>query len=223
MAVRLWDWLRQTWPGTPAAEKAVLLILADISGYTDYMLASQKALVHGQHHINTLMKAIIRQVRIPLKVAKLEGDAVFLYATISPEHSHERQPQKTLGDKLLQFFDTFSTQLQALEQDATCTCEACSNIGQLRLKIIVHAGSAIFYRIGEFNELGGIDVIIAHRLLKNTVNLDEYLLMTEAAYSLIRNSGTLHTVRHEESYKSLGTILTYIYPVQRAAKGIETS
>lgn len=218
MVVRLWNWFHQTWHWPTSAEKEVLLILADISGYTDYLLASQTSLVHGQLHINALMKAIIRQVRIPLKVAKLEGDAVFLYATIPRDRLTEREWKKSLGDKLLQFFDIFSTQLQALERDASCTCEACANLGKLRLKIIAHAGSAIFYRIGEFKELGGIDVIIAHRLLKNTVNLSEYLLITEAAHAIVSISGKMDTIRHEEAYQSLGTILTYIYPVQRPAR-----
>jgi len=57
----------------------VLLIIADISGYTRYMTANAKTLGHSQTIITELVKAIIRQIELPMEVAKLEGDAVFLF------------------------------------------------------------------------------------------------------------------------------------------------
>lgn len=62
-------------------EKEVVLTIADISGYTEYLLSTQTALLHAQTIINELIESIIEQVQIPLKVAKLGGDAVFLYAS----------------------------------------------------------------------------------------------------------------------------------------------
>jgi len=63
----------------PRTER-LLLILADISGYTKFMLASQVALVHGQQVITALIEAILAEVAIPLEVKEVEGDAVFLYS-----------------------------------------------------------------------------------------------------------------------------------------------
>ena len=57
----------------------VLLIIADISGYTRYMTANAKTLAHSQTIITELVMAIVKQAELPLEVAKLEGDAVFLY------------------------------------------------------------------------------------------------------------------------------------------------
>ena len=64
-------------------EKAVLLALCDISGYTRFMVAHREALAHGQVIITELMQALLREANLPLVVAKLEGDAVFLYAVLS--------------------------------------------------------------------------------------------------------------------------------------------
>jgi hypothetical protein len=63
----------------PRTER-LLLILADISGYTKFMLASQVALIHGQQVITALIEAILAEVAIPLEVKEVEGDAVFLYS-----------------------------------------------------------------------------------------------------------------------------------------------
>ena len=54
----------------PKAER-LLLILADISGYTRFMLASQIALVHGQQVITSLIEAILQEVEIPLEVKEI--------------------------------------------------------------------------------------------------------------------------------------------------------
>lgn len=62
-----------------------------------------------------------------------------------------------------------------------CGCRSCSNVGQLRLKVVVHSGETLVYEIAGRTELAGVDVIIVHRLLKNSLASREYLLLTEAA------------------------------------------
>jgi len=62
-------------------QKKLIIILADISGYTRFMLENQtSAALHGQLVINGLIESIIQQVDIPLTLQEIEGDAVFLYA-----------------------------------------------------------------------------------------------------------------------------------------------
>jgi hypothetical protein len=53
-------------------------------------------------------------------------------------------------------------------------------LDRLHLKVIAHHGEAVFKQIRGFEELAGPDVILAHRLLKNTVQLPDYVLLTEA-------------------------------------------
>ena len=89
--------------------------------------------------------------------------------------------RRIIGEKLLAFFRLFGEKIGELSQSTTCTCNACAHIEKLRLKVVVHSGEALFHRVLNFVELAGVDVIIVHRLLKNSVNADQYLLLTEAA------------------------------------------
>lgn len=136
-------------------QKEAILIIADISGYTRFMLANQTALAHSQAIITELIQAIINEVEIPLQVAKLEGDAVFLYAIKEQEGVTWDFVRKSIGAKLITFFKVFANKLAELSQVYTCGCGACSNIDRLRLKMVAHSGQAYLHCIGRFEELTG--------------------------------------------------------------------
>jgi hypothetical protein len=50
---------------------------------------------------------------------------------------------------------------------------------KLSLKLIAHYGPLSEYTIGRFTKLYGTSVIEAHRLLKNSIDGDEYVIMTD--------------------------------------------
>ena len=57
-----------------------------------------------------------------------------------------------------------------MTRSTTCACDACRAIGGLGLKFVVHFGTFIVDRDEDGRvDLAGADVILAHRLLKNTV------------------------------------------------------
>jgi hypothetical protein len=66
--------------GTPPTEAEFLLLIADISGYTRFMMTNHTARVHAHGVISDLIAAVLKQVQLPLEVNKLEGDAIFLVA-----------------------------------------------------------------------------------------------------------------------------------------------
>lgn len=197
-------------PPEPRTER-VVLILADISGYTRFMLANQETLAHGQTIISKLLESIIREVEIPLEIKEIEGDAVFLYAIRPADEAAWAQTRKLIGRKLVTFFEAFSRSLLAASEFALCECPSCANIDQLRLKIVVHSGRALFHRVGRFSDVSGVDVILVHRLLKNAVPSDEYVLMTEAAYRDIGFPADVEVLRGEEHYDGFGAIPTFTY------------
>ncbi len=190
-------------------EKDVILILADISGYTQFMLANQQAATHAQTIITGLLQTIIQQVEIPLEVSKIEGDAVFLYAVKEAGVPEWDKTKRKISDKLTSFFKTFSRKLDALACSTQCQCGACENIHKLKLKIVAHSGRALFYMLGSFCELSGVDVIAAHRLLKNSVPSNQYILLTEAAYRDLEFQGKIHETT-EETY-DVGTLKTRVH------------
>ena len=189
----------------------VVLILADISGYTRFMLANQKAIAHGQMVITKLLEELIREVEIPLEVKEIEGDAVFLYAIKPDDDAAWEETRQLIGRKLVGFFEAFARGILAGSEFALCSCPSCQNIDQLKLKIVVHSGEAVFHEVGRFSDLSGVDVILVHRLLKNSVPSDEYVLMTESAYRDIEFPTEVEVRRGEEKYEGFGAIRTYTY------------
>jgi hypothetical protein len=184
----------------------VVLIIADISGYTQYMTANAKTLAHSQALITELVKAILFEVELPLKVAKLEGDAVFLFARKNTDLAAWSQSRKLIGWKILRLFERFSAKVTELSSATTCTCNACSHIQNLRLKVVVHSGEALFHQVLAFEELAGVDVIIVHRLLKNSIKADQYLLLTAAAQQDLEWPGELKLARTREKCEGIGEI-----------------
>jgi Protein of unknown function (DUF2652) len=191
----------------------VILAIADIGGYTKFMVSSKIEIEHSQFIITQLIEAIIKQIKIPLQISKLEGDAIFFFAVKQSDKNAWKQARKVVGAKLIQFFDAFHDKLDDISRSKECSCGACSNIKALKLKIIIHSGLALFYQIGQFNELSGKDVILTHRLLKNSVGHDEYILMTDSAYAVIEFPMKIEVQEGWEDYEHLGEVktLTYLY------------
>ncbi len=95
---------------------------------------------------------------------KLEGDAVFCFA------GADAFPD---GEQVLELVEScyydFTSRLLDMTRSTTFTCDACQAIGGLGLKFIVHFGEFMVDRDDGRVDLAGPEVILAHRLLKNTV------------------------------------------------------
>ncbi len=84
-----------------------MILLADLSGYTKFMVENQLSAVHGQMCITFLIEAIIREVDIPLQLQEIEGDAVFLYAEHPGDDDQWREVLDQVRTKLPRFFEAF--------------------------------------------------------------------------------------------------------------------
>lgn len=189
-----------------------LFVLCDISGYTRFMTEHREALYHSYVIISELMRAMLRKSKTPLRVLKLEGDAVFLYAPHDGAPEERRRTASAARERLGGIFDAFAAKRQELLESNICGCQACVNVDQLRLKVILHRGSALLHRLGRHTDLAGPDVILAHRLLKNSVATDEYLLVTEAAQHELGAPEAVACVVGEEHYEGFDPVRTFVYP-----------
>ena len=90
-------------------------------------------------------------------------------------------------------------------------CAVCANVDKLKLKVVVHSGQALFHKVGRFAQVSGLDVILVHRLLKNSIDSDEYVLMTESAYRDITIVSPWPLVRGIERYEGIGEVNTYVF------------
>lgn len=189
---------------TDSEENQMFFFIADISGYTSYMLTNQREYSHAKFALSELVRVLIKQVSLPMQIAKLEGDAVFVYLQ---DNSHD---VKWLSKKIFEFFYAFDDKIKDLMESKECSCGACQNLDKLNLKIIAHFGHATIEKMAQFKELFGLDVVIVHRLLKNHVPKKRYLLLTEAAYRHLIMPADIEFIKTEEFYDDVGQLTVYV-------------
>lgn len=175
------------------------LLLADISGYTAFLTGTE--LEHAQEIIHELTTLIRERLEPPMRFVKLEGDAVFCYADAGTFREGER-----LVELIEVCYFDFSNRVLDMTRATTCRCVACAAIGSLGLKFITHYGSYVVERDDRREDLAGPDVILAHRLLKNTISNGDgpqaYAFFTAACQQHLPPSFDLPS--HIEMYESFG-------------------
>jgi len=124
-----------------------------------------------------LLQAVIDSARAPLTLNKLEGDAALLYA---PAANGRVTAARNVLAQARGFFETFQAHAAALAEDPSRRAA----VRGLRLRVLLHFGRAAFKNVGRFEEIAGEDVILIHRLLKNSIPAREYILMTETFHRL---------------------------------------
>ncbi len=189
----------------PSSYKA-LLVIADISGFTQFMKSHANDAKHAMQVVVELLRAVISAAAPPLKLAEVEGDAAFFYA-ICKEDGGSARELAAIKQQVMSFFRTFYQTLQRL-----CALYPCArNARDLRLKVVIHAGNVAIEHIHGFDKLFGMDVILAHRLLKNSVPASEYVLMTEAAYNWLGDFHQLEPDKQSEYCEGIGVVDAVVF------------
>jgi class 3 adenylate cyclase len=156
-----------------------LLLIADISGYTRFMRLHRMSLAHAQENTSRLLKAIVDSSS-KVKLVQYEGDAAFLAATGS---SADRAAAEIV-ELAATMHRAFHREQDALRGCRVCLCDGCHQAGTLQVKFVAHLGEAVMHGGKRHSSLAGIDVILVHRMLKNDVEVEEYLLMTDQVHEL---------------------------------------
>jgi uncharacterized protein YndB with AHSA1/START domain len=189
------------------------LLLADISGYTKYLTGVE--LDHSQDILADLLGTVVNQLRGLLELAKLEGDAVFCYRSDAELGGN--------GGRLVTLTEgcsfAFEERLRNIKNLTTCQCNACILIPSLTLKFLVHNGEYVVHDVVGNKELVGSDVIVAHRLLKNTVTeqtgLRGYAMFTSACvdrYGI--DTAAIGMREHREDYDDVGEVRAFIHDLE---------
>jgi hypothetical protein len=166
------------------------LALADISGYSAFLQAvayehrndafAGGNVPHAYAVISSLLDGIVQRLVPPFTLSKLEGDAVFVYAT---DDSAPRG--QALLDCIGACYADFRERVATAHSVWPCECDACRQIDQLDLKFVLHAGPFVIQSIAGRDELVGPEVVVAHRLLKSraadAVGQPAFALVTDAA------------------------------------------
>ena len=178
-----------------------LLVIADIGGYTRFMKVHRINLAHAQHIVAQLLEAVIDGAGRKLKLAKLEGDAAFFYA-------NGMEPKET-ARTFVAIRKSFLDRRDELAINRMCSCDGCTQAGELKLKFVAHVGEVAFQKVKKFTELAGVDVILVHRLLKNSVPISEYVLMSDALHQELAPSLGTEANQLDEDLEGIGPQRTF--------------
>ena len=189
------------------------LVLADISGYTGLLVDTE--LEHAQDALRDLMQTVVGKLRPQLRLAKLEGDAAFAYSI------GDRVDGSQLLDTLEAAYFAFRRRLESISRATTCDCNACVRIPALNLKLIAHYGAFVRERMYGVEELTGLDVIVAHRLLKNRVverfGKGGYLLLTDACLTAANlDPMALGWIEYRDEFEGVGELVGWIQDLEAA-------
>jgi hypothetical protein len=193
-----------------------LLLIADIGGYTDYMLTHRMSLAHAEVNTARLLEKVIDAAK-GFELIEIEGDAAFLHRRA------DAADDDATVDLTLQaaaaMHRAFHLERQYVAANL-CPCKGCTQAQNLKLKFVAHVGEVAAQNIRKRRKLVGIDVILTHRLLKNAVELPEYVLMSEELYS---TRGTpLPTAAHGsvQELEGIGQVNTYYVDVAELAASL---
>jgi hypothetical protein len=185
------------------------LLIADITGYTMFLTRSE--LEHAQGILDALFKSIFAEIKPPIMLSNLQGDAALTYL---PDAN---LPQRQFPlDAIERIYCSFANTLGAMRLNTTCTCNACRNMNLLDLKFFLHHGTYATQEMAGRTELQGAEVIRLHRLMKNSVTaatgIKAYALVTEQAADAIDLPDFFAgSIRHVENLDEFGETVCYVY------------
>jgi hypothetical protein len=182
-------------------ETKATILIPDISGFTEFMTTTE--LSHSSIAINGLIESIVNTVGEEYEVSEIEGDAVLLIKK-GPAPS-----KKEILDICLKIFNAFHSQQKWMQEHTICPCHACRTIRNLSLKFVAHHGPVSEIKVGRFAKLSGPEMIVAHRLLKNSIGNNEYVLMSDKLLQHTADSSQMHGMQwanSSEEYSSIGKV-----------------
>ncbi|MEP6514290.1 MAG: DUF2652 domain-containing protein [Parafilimonas sp.] len=160
-----------------------LLFIPDISGFTKFV--NETEIDHSRIIIEELLENIINSNQIGLNISEIEGDAVLFY------RYGETPSLEEIYKQVENMFCNFQKQIKTYETRRVCECSACAAAINLSLKVITHYGEFSTYNVKDYSKLIGKDVIVAHQLLKNDIDLHEYWLVTSNLFDSKQIGGHL--------------------------------
>ena len=195
--------------------RRALLLIADIGGYTEYMQFHRTLLGHAEAATTRLFEKVVDAAR-DFDLIEIEGDAAFLSREADTLDGGARLAAVT--EAAVAMHRAFHVERRLVERNL-CPCDSCTQTTDLKLKFVAHVGEVAIQKIKRRRNLIGMDVIFVHRLLKNPVQVPEYVLLSEDLY---RSGGTSapDDLVHEisQDLEGIGPVRTYFVKVEDLAE-----
>lgn len=188
------------------------LLLADLTGYTAYLAGAE--IEHAPAIAGDLLETIVGRLEPPFRLAKLEGDAAFLFA------EDGRAAPELMLDAVHSAYLAFRRRLRSIDRATSCSCSACRTAPRLDLKFFLHHGPYVRSTIAGRDELAGVSVIVVHRLLKGAAAINAHaadglapgfaVYTADAAAALGLDPEQLGHVRSSETIEPFGVVETSV-------------
>jgi uncharacterized protein DUF2652 len=191
-----------------------LLLIADIGGYTEYMQFHRSVLGHAEAATSRMLDRVVDAAR-GFDLIEIEGDAAFL--SRDADGLDAPATFSAITQAAVAMHRAFHEERRLVELNV-CPCESCAQTSALKLKFVAHVGEVATQTIKRRRKLVGLDVIHVHRLLKNHVQVPEYLLVSEDLY---RTDGTEPSEpamqEIEQNLEGIGPVRSYFMDIEDIA------
>ena len=85
------------------------------------------------------------------------------------------------------------------------------------MKQVAHAGEVAVEKIDRFEKLFGLDVIVIHRMLKNSLSEPEYVMLSEPAFSAFDGFFGLEPETRVETLDGVGELAMRVFSAEQLA------
>lgn len=140
-----------------------LVFIVDISGYSQFVRDINP--VEGIQIIRALLQAIIENNQLAFRISEIEGDAVLFY-------------RPGTAPSIEEVLQQFARMRNAFKNVLRQYSPGNPHEDKLDLKAVAHYGYMEEYQVDRFIKLYGNTLVDAHRLLKNSVPAQAYVLLT---------------------------------------------
>ncbi|HET8829119.1 MAG TPA: DUF2652 domain-containing protein, partial [Pelobium sp.] len=176
------------------SEVPVFFCIPDITGFTKFITSTDNGEFANRVISNVLNKVASANI-LEMHIAEIEGDAIFFYKT-------GRLPAvKKVAKQCQLIYEAFNDSIASFEETDPELFAKHLSKNQLGIKIVVHHGHISLTEINGHIKLMGEDVILAHKLLKNSIQEPCYILLTNQYLEKLKDKKIVKTWFHWESLK----------------------
>jgi len=185
------------------------LLIADIGGYTEYMSTHRMTLAHAEVNTARMLGRMI-DAAPDWDLVEIEGDAAFLARPVDAG-ADDAVIERTL-QAAVAMHRAFHAERQYVAANL-CPCAGCKQAAGLRLKFVAHVGDVATQVIRDRTKLVGIEVILVHRLLKNPVDVPEYVLLSSELHAAGAHSLPVAAREISPELEGFGAVQAYFVDV----------
>jgi hypothetical protein len=190
-----------------------LLVIAEIGGFTRRALAGRTARAHAATVGRTLLDVVIEQ-GVALSLVRLERESALFARRGDLDASAAMMPSI-----LNKAHARYSMRLRELIALRTCFCDFCSNMENLNLGFVAHAGEVAWLHDRRGVELMGRAAALVHAMRRSTVPVANHLLMTDAVRERLDPDVRSRASRIVQDFGGIGPTTTHYLPIPVADKG----